>query len=60
MEALGATAIEIEKDLDDSFIDSLTAVELYGAYPFRFDGVLKYLKEKARSSCMTLMMRSTS
>lgn len=38
--------LPINEDIDDEVIDSLMSVQLYGAYPFSFEHVLTYLKEK--------------
>lgn len=51
MDALNKHGIEtveipINEDIDESVIDSLMSVQLYGSYPFNPEQILKYLKEK--------------
>lgn len=51
MDALARNGVEtimlpIEADIDESVIDSLKSVQLYGCYPFDPEPMLKYMKEK--------------
>lgn len=51
MEVLSQSGIKvvclpINEDIDEETIDSLMSVQLYGAYPFNPEKILKYFKEK--------------